>query len=51
MKKGDIFILFNSINKDWWKVEVNDCQGFVLVVYVKKLDFVQLVFWENFLEE
>jgi len=24
--------------KDWWKVEVNDRQGFVPAAYVKKLD-------------
>ena len=30
--KLDIFI------KDWWKVEVNDRQGFVPAAYVKKMD-------------
>nr|2F2W_A Chain A, Spectrin alpha chain, brain [Gallus gallus]2JM8_A Chain A, Spectrin alpha chain, brain [Gallus gallus]2JM9_A Chain A, Spectrin alpha chain, brain [Gallus gallus]2JMA_A Chain A, Spectrin alpha chain, brain [Gallus gallus] len=38
MKKGDILTLLNSTNKDWWKVEVNDRQGFVPAAYVKKLD-------------
>lgn len=38
MKKGDILTLLNSSNKDWWKVEVNDRQGFVPAVYVKKVD-------------
>nr|2F2V_A Chain A, Spectrin alpha chain, brain [Gallus gallus] len=38
MKKGDILTLLNSTNKDWWKVEVNDRQGFVPAGYVKKLD-------------
>ncbi|KAK6196167.1 hypothetical protein SNE40_001445 [Patella caerulea] len=38
MKKGDVLTLLNSVNKDWWKVEVNDRQGFVPAAYVKKLD-------------
>ncbi|KAL3872184.1 hypothetical protein ACJMK2_040130 [Sinanodonta woodiana] len=38
MKKGDILTLLNSSNKDWWKVEVNDRQGFVPAAYVKKMD-------------
>jgi len=38
MKKGDILTLLNSNNKDWWKVEVNDRQGFVPAAYVKKID-------------
>ncbi|XP_052790869.1 spectrin alpha chain-like isoform X11 [Mya arenaria] len=38
MKKGDVLTLLNSTNKDWWKVEVNDRQGFVPAAYVKKLD-------------
>ncbi|KAK3088368.1 hypothetical protein FSP39_018301 [Pinctada imbricata] len=38
MKKGDVLTLLNSSNKDWWKVEVNDRQGFVPAAYVKKLD-------------
>ena len=38
MKKGDILALLNSNNKDWWKVEVNDRQGFVPAAYVKKVD-------------
>ncbi|KAI5727770.1 hypothetical protein M8J77_006684 [Diaphorina citri] len=29
MKKSDVLTLLNSNNKDWWKVEVNDRQGFV----------------------
>ena len=36
MKKGDVLTLLNSNNKDWWKVEVNDRQGFVPAAYVKK---------------
>lgn len=35
MKKGDTLTLLNSNNKDWWKVEVNDRQGFVPAAYVK----------------
>ncbi|XP_052259701.1 spectrin alpha chain-like isoform X3 [Dreissena polymorpha] len=38
IKKGDVLTLLNSTNKDWWKVEVNDRQGFVPAAYVKKLD-------------
>lgn len=38
MKKGEVLTLLNSANKDWWKVEVNDRQGFVPAAYVKKLD-------------
>merc|ERR1719187_2685316 len=38
MKKGDVLTLLNSNNKDWWKVEVNDRQGFVPAAYVKKID-------------
>ena len=30
--------LLNSNNKDWWKVEVNNKQGFVPAAYVKKID-------------
>ena len=36
MKKGDILTLLNSNNKDWWKVEINDRQGFIPAAYVKK---------------
>jgi spectrin alpha len=36
MKKGDVLTLLNSSNKDWWKVEVSDRQGFVPAAYVKK---------------
>uniref|UniRef100_A0AC34F2Y3 SH3 domain-containing protein n=1 Tax=Panagrolaimus sp. ES5 TaxID=591445 RepID=A0AC34F2Y3_9BILA len=38
MKKGDILTLLNSNNKDWWKVEVNDRQGFVPAAYVKRVE-------------
>ncbi|XP_046986663.1 spectrin alpha chain isoform X3 [Schistocerca americana] len=38
MKKGDVLTLLNSNNKDWWKVEVNDRQGFVPAAYVKKIE-------------
>lgn len=38
MKKGDILTLLNSNDKDWWKVEVNDRQGFVPAAFVKKID-------------
>uniref|UniRef100_A0A4W3K2V2 Spectrin alpha, non-erythrocytic 1 n=1 Tax=Callorhinchus milii TaxID=7868 RepID=A0A4W3K2V2_CALMI len=51
MKKGDILTLLNSTNKDWWKVEVNDRQGFVPAAYVKKLDPAQSTSRENLLED
>ncbi|KAK2727728.1 hypothetical protein QYM36_008275, partial [Artemia franciscana] len=38
MKKGDVLTLLNSNNKDWWKVEVNDRQGFVPAAYVKRME-------------
>ncbi|XP_011879275.1 PREDICTED: spectrin alpha chain isoform X1 [Vollenhovia emeryi] len=38
MKKGDTLTLLNSNNKDWWKVEVNDRQGFVPAAYVKRVE-------------
>ncbi|CAJ0583549.1 unnamed protein product, partial [Mesorhabditis spiculigera] len=38
MKKGDVLTLLNASNKDWWKVEVNDRQGFVPAAYVRKMD-------------
>ncbi|XP_064458376.1 spectrin alpha chain-like isoform X2 [Ornithodoros turicata] len=38
MKKNDVLTLLNSNNKDWWKVEVNDRQGFVPAAYVKKME-------------
>ncbi|KAH8239266.1 hypothetical protein KR032_002631 [Drosophila birchii] len=38
MKKGDVLTLLNSNNKDWWKVEVNDRQGFVPAAYIKKIE-------------
>ena len=39
IKKGDVGLLINSVNKDWWKIELNDNrQGFVPSSYVKKLD-------------
>ena len=38
IKKGEIVPLLNSSNNDWWKVEVNDRQGFIPRRYCKKLD-------------
>lgn len=38
MHKGDVLCLVNSSNKDWWKVEVNDRQGFVPASYCQKID-------------
>ena len=38
VKKGDVVTLLNSKNKDWWKVEISDRQGFVPAAYVKKIE-------------
>ena len=38
MKKNDTLVLLNGSNKDWWKVEINDRQGFVPATYLKRLD-------------
>ncbi|CAH8447491.1 unnamed protein product [Schistosoma bovis] len=38
MRKGEILTLLASNHKDWWKVEVNDRQGFVPAAYVKKVE-------------
>lgn len=38
MRKGEILTLLASNHKDWWKVEVNDRQGFVPAAYVKRVD-------------
>ncbi|XP_071821753.1 spectrin alpha chain, non-erythrocytic 1-like isoform X5 [Apostichopus japonicus] len=51
MKKNDILVLLNSANKDWWKVEVHDRQGFVPAAYVKKLDAAQSASQSNLVEE
>lgn len=40
-----------SFPQDWWKVEVNDRQGFVPAAYVKKLDPTQSSSRENLLDE
>ena len=37
-KRGDILILINDSNRDWWKVEMNGKQGFVPANYVKKIE-------------
>lgn len=38
MQKGDKLTLLASNHKDWWKVEINDRQGFVPAAYLKKVD-------------
>jgi len=38
MKKGDQLTLLNDTNNEWWKVELNDRQGFVPANYVKKIE-------------
>lgn len=46
-----LIYFFDFILKDWWKVEVNDRQGFVPAAYVKKLDPAQSASRENLLED
>nr|WAW84869.1 spectrin alpha chain [Halisarca dujardinii] len=38
MKKGDLMVILNAVNKDWWKVENGDRQGFIPAVYVRRVD-------------
>jgi spectrin alpha len=38
MKKGDVMVILNAVNKDWWKVENGDRQGFIPAVYVRRVD-------------
>lgn len=38
IRKGDILVLVNDGNKDWWKVELNGKQGFVPANYVRKIE-------------
>ncbi|KAI0981312.1 hypothetical protein GJ496_007485 [Pomphorhynchus laevis] len=38
MNKGDIMLLLNTGHKDWWKVELNDKQGFVPSIHLKRID-------------
>ena len=37
-RKYAIFHFVTFLPQDWWKVEVNDRQGFVPAAYVKKID-------------
>ena len=37
--------------QDWWKVEVNDRQGFVPAAYVKKMDAAQSASQANLVED
>lgn len=43
--------VYGAFLQDWWKVEVNDRQGFVPAAYVKKLDPNQSSSRENLLDE
>ena len=38
VKKNDVLTLLNANNKDWWKVEINDRQGFVPAAYLRKIE-------------
>ena len=37
-RRGDILLLINDSNKDWWKVEIEGKQGFVPANYVRKIE-------------
>uniref|UniRef100_A0A2K5HSS8 Spectrin alpha chain, non-erythrocytic 1 n=1 Tax=Colobus angolensis palliatus TaxID=336983 RepID=A0A2K5HSS8_COLAP len=51
LQHGETLSLLKYKKLDWWKVEVNDRQGFVPAAYVKKLDPAQSASRENLLEE
>lgn len=38
LQKGQILTLLNSTNREWWKVESDDRQGFVPSSCVRKID-------------
>ena len=38
IRKGDVLVLVNDSNKDWWKVELNGKQGFVPANYIRKME-------------
>lgn len=38
VRKGDTVTLLNALHNDWWKVEVNDCQGFVPASCLRRID-------------
>lgn len=38
IKRGDILVVINSSNKEWWKVESGGKQGFVPANYLQKVD-------------
>jgi spectrin alpha len=38
VRKGDVLVLVNDSNKDWWKVELNGKQGFVPANYIRKIE-------------
>lgn len=38
VRKGDTVTLLNALHNDWWKVEVNDCQGFVPASCLRRVD-------------
>ncbi|XP_065068119.1 spectrin alpha chain, non-erythrocytic 1-like [Rhopilema esculentum] len=38
IKEGQVLTLLNSDNREWWKVEADDRQGFVPASFLKKID-------------
>lgn len=38
VRKGDTVTLLNALHNDWWKVEVNDYQGFVPAACLRRID-------------
>jgi spectrin alpha len=38
VRKGDTVTLLNAFHNEWWKVEVDDCQGFVPASCLRRVD-------------
>ena len=49
--EGIAGIIFYSKFQDWWKVEVNDRQGFVPAAYVKKVEAALTASQQNLAEK
>lgn len=38
VRRGDIATLLNALHNEWWKIELDDRQGFVPAQYLRRLD-------------
>lgn len=38
VRQGDTVTLLNALHSEWWKVELNDCQGFVPASCLRRLE-------------